>query len=89
MTSDRRFSTLGFKRQTPIGPHVADFVSFPLRLVVDIAPEEEEPQAQDARRAKLDWMRARDYRIVELTAQAIAKDAGAVCESILNFVGSD
>ena len=39
MTGDRRFADLGFKRQTPIGPHVADFVSFPLRLVVDVLPD--------------------------------------------------
>ncbi|MEA2936406.1 MAG: tRNA/rRNA methyltransferase, partial [Variibacter sp.] len=36
LTSDRRFATYGFKRQVPIGPHIADLVSFPLRTVVDI-----------------------------------------------------
>ena len=38
LTSDRRFAGRGFKRQTPIGPHICDFVSFPLRLVIDIVP---------------------------------------------------
>ena len=41
MTKDRRFAGRGFKRQTPIGRHVVDFVSFPLRFVVDLVPEEE------------------------------------------------
>ena len=30
---DRRFAGLGFKRQVPVGPHITDIVSFPLRLV--------------------------------------------------------
>ncbi len=49
MTGDRRFMALGFKRQTPVGPHIADFVSFPLRLVVDVVPgSEDAPSAGSA-----------------------------------------
>ena len=33
LTKDRRFAGRGFKRQTPIGRHIADLVSFPLRMV--------------------------------------------------------
>ena len=53
---DRRFAGLGFKRQTPVGPHITDFVSFPLRLVIDIVPAEETEEA--ARRAphKRGWL---------------------------------
>src|SRR2546426_7241390 len=36
---------LGFKRQTPIGPHIADVVSFPLRLVIDLVPAGESEAA--------------------------------------------
>ena len=32
LVNDRRFAGFGFKRQVPIGPHMADFVSFPLPL---------------------------------------------------------
>ena len=38
--NDRRFAGKGFKRQVPIGPHIADFVSFPLRIVIEIVPGE-------------------------------------------------
>ena len=31
LTNDRRFAGRGFKRQTPIGQHICDFVSFPLK----------------------------------------------------------
>ena len=31
LVKDRRFAGHGFKRQIPVGPHICDFVSFPLR----------------------------------------------------------
>jgi tRNA/rRNA methyltransferase len=83
ITGDRRFAALGFKRQTPIGPHVADFVSFPLRFVVDVRPDSEDAKAVEARRQKLAWMRERDYRIMEVSALEIGADIAAVCEAIL------
>ena len=86
MTGDRRFATLGFKRQTPIGPHVADFVSFPLRLVVDVTPGREDEKSAEARRQKLAWMRERDYRIVEVRADDVTRDASAVLANILDVV---
>ena len=83
MTGDRRFVALGFKRQTPIGPHVADFVSFPLadRDRCD-AGHAKTPTAADMRRQKLAWMRERNYRIVEVGAAEVVKDADAVLERI-------
>jgi tRNA/rRNA methyltransferase len=87
ITADRRFSALGFKRQTPIGPHVADFVSFPLRLVIDVVPDGEDAQARASRDAKLGWMRARDYRIVEVRAAAIGSDLDPVLSVILEAAG--
>ena len=41
LTNDRRFAGKGFKRQTPVGQHICDFVSFPQRIVINlIAPDE-------------------------------------------------
>ena len=34
-TNDRRFAGKGIKRQVPVGTHITDFVSFPLRLVIE------------------------------------------------------
>jgi tRNA/rRNA methyltransferase len=87
MTGDRRFVALGFKRQTPIGPHVADFVSFPLRLVIDITPDSEDAPAVQARRQKLDWMRERDYRIVTVRAKDVTADVDRVLADIMLAVG--
>src|ERR1700680_3473896 len=49
LTNDRRFAALGFKRQTPIGQHICDFVSFPLRLVIDLVPVDDTAAAATAR----------------------------------------
>ena len=60
LTKDRRFAGRGFKRQTPIGRHITDLVSFPLRLVIDLVPDDESEvagcargQTRLARRARL------------------------------------
>lgn len=87
ITADRRFATLSLKRQTPIGPHVADFVSFPLRLVVDVSPDSEDANAAEARRQKLAWMRERDYRIVEVRAHEVMRDTEAALHHILSTTG--
>ncbi len=56
LTNDRRFAGRGFKRQTPVGQHICDFVSFPLRLVIDVIPAVESELAAKARAEKRAWL---------------------------------
>ncbi len=49
LTKDRRFAGRGFKRQVPIGPHITDLVSFPLRVVIDLVPAGESEAAARSR----------------------------------------
>jgi tRNA/rRNA methyltransferase len=86
MTRDRRFADLGFKRQTPVGPHITDLVSFPLRTVVEIVPDDESNKAAEERFARQTWLKERDYRIVELRANEIAANCGAVLADLLTRV---
>jgi tRNA/rRNA methyltransferase len=79
LTKDRRFAGLGFKRQVPIGAHIVDLVSFPLRMVIDIVPAKEGAEAAQARRHKREWLSARDYRIVEV---AVGQIEGNVAETL-------
>jgi tRNA/rRNA methyltransferase len=83
MTRDRRFAGLGFKRQTPIGPHIVDLVSFPLRTVIDIAPAEESETAAKASADRRAWLAARGYHIVEVHDTAIAVDVASVVADVL------
>ncbi|MGE0751080.1 MAG: TrmJ/YjtD family RNA methyltransferase [Variibacter sp.] len=82
LVNDRRFAGEGFKRQVPVGPHITDFVSFPLRLVLDLVPEEESEEAREARARKREWLAARDYRVIPVASRAVNDDIAAVLDTL-------
>ena len=82
LVNDRRFAGRGFKRQTPIGPHICDFVSFPLRLVLDLKPADEDAAAAQARADKRAWLAARGYRVIEIVAREAEADIGALLDRL-------
>jgi tRNA/rRNA methyltransferase len=86
LTKDRRFAGLGFKRQTPVGTHITDFVSFPLRLVIDIVPEQETEEAARTRAHKRGWLAERDYKVLELRVSEVS-DLAAVLDKIAAAAG--
>jgi tRNA/rRNA methyltransferase len=89
LTNDRRLAGRGFKRQTPIGQHICDFVSFPLRLVVEVVPPDESAAAAKARADKYAWLKARGYDVLELPSRAIEADLAAALERIVRAVEAD
>jgi tRNA/rRNA methyltransferase len=82
LVNDRRFAGRGFKRQTPIGPHICDFVSFPLRVVIDIVPADEAAAAAKARADKRAWLQARDYRVVDVKVDELETDLASVLDAL-------
>jgi tRNA/rRNA methyltransferase len=82
LTRDRRFAGLGFKRATPVGAHITDFVSFPLRLVIDVVPEGESQEASRTRAHKRGWLAERDYRVVELRRGDVEQDIARALDTI-------
>jgi tRNA/rRNA methyltransferase len=73
LTTDRRFAGQ-FKRQTPVGRHIPDFVSFVHRLAIElINPDETDVVARD-RAARQAWLQARGYRVVNLEVAAVEGD---------------
>jgi tRNA/rRNA methyltransferase len=87
LTKDRRFAGRGFKRQVPIGPHIVDIVSFPLRAVIDLVPEGESGEAAQTRARKRAWLAARDYRVCEVAAGEVEADVAAALEGIARELG--
>jgi tRNA/rRNA methyltransferase len=73
LVKDRRFAGL-FKRQVPVGPHIVDFVSFPLRAVIDLVPESERPPAARTRAEKRSWLDQRGYRVLEVREVEVLRD---------------
>jgi tRNA/rRNA methyltransferase len=86
LTNDRRFAGAGFKRQTPVGQNICDFVSFPLRLVIDLVPHEESAAAAASRAQKRAWLVDRDYRVIEIEAQEVEANAAAVLERLARAI---
>ena len=87
LVNDRRFAGRGFKRQTPVGQHICDFVSFPLRLVIDLVPADESEAAAKSRAAKRDWLKAHDYKVLGIFDRDVESDMAAVLEQIDNAIG--
>src|ERR1700685_3577085 len=82
LVNDRRFAGRGFKRQTPVGQHICDFVSFPLRLVIDLVPSDERGAAGKTRAKKRDWLKAHDYIVLGIFDRDVESDMAAVLEQI-------
>ena len=59
---DRRFQSFKFRRQVPIGPYVADFLSFESRLVVEVDGGQHAGSARDVERDR--WLAENDFRVV-------------------------
>jgi len=95
LTRDRRFAGSGFKRQVPIGPHIVDAVSFPLRAVIDLVPgaegaeSAEGAEAARTRSARRAWLAARDYLVCEVRQADVEADVAAVLDGLARDLGLD
>src|SRR5438128_8383025 len=75
LTRDRRFAGQ-FKRQTPVGRQIPDFVSFVHRLAIELVnPQESETIVAD-RAARRAWLESRDYRVISMRTADIEADLG-------------
>jgi len=82
LVNDRRFAGRGFKRQVPIGPHITDFVSFPLKCVIELVPAAENDAAAHLRAEKRAWLAEHDYRVSEVSAAEVEQDVGKVLDAL-------
>jgi tRNA/rRNA methyltransferase len=73
LRTDRRFAGQ-FKRQTPIGRHIPDFVSFPHRIAIELVNAGETDTIVTDRATRRDWLQARNYRVLDLVTQEIEAD---------------
>jgi very-short-patch-repair endonuclease len=76
-----RFEGLGFRRQVPIGPYVADFVCEKLRVIVEVDggqhAEREEPDAQ-----RTLWLNAQGYRVIRFWNNEVMQNMEGVWEAL-------
>src|SRR3981189_3477863 len=66
-----------FKRKTPVGRHIPDFVSFVHRLAIElINPDETDVIASD-RSARQAWLEARGYGVISMHVAGVERDLAA------------
>src|ERR1700687_4734107 len=76
LPTDRRFAGQ-FKRQTPVGRHIPDFVSFVHRIAIElINPDETEVIARD-RAERQGWLVARGYSVINMNVADVEGDLAA------------
>jgi tRNA/rRNA methyltransferase len=73
LTSDRRFAGQ-FKRQTPVGRHIPDFVSFVHRIAIELINPDETEVIKNDRASRQAWLEARGYRVVRMPVSHIEND---------------
>src|SRR5438067_2488651 len=76
LTRDRRFAG-HFKRQTPVGRHIPDFVSFVHRLAIELVNANESEAIVADRAGRKAWLEARNYRVIEMRVADVERDLAA------------
>lgn len=87
LISDRRFAGRGFKRQTPVGPHIVDFVSFPLKCAIELVLDEGDAAAQ-TRQDRRVWLEAHAYKVVTIPQTAVEADLPSVLDALADVVAA-
>ena len=66
----------------PVGPHITDIVSFPLRMAIELVPASESEEAVKLREERVSYLRERGYRVVELPIAEVEADVGHAIERV-------
>jgi len=73
LTRDRRFAGQ-FKRQTPVGRQIPDFVSFVHRIAIELVNAGESEAIVADRASRRAWLESRGYRVIEITVGDVEGD---------------
>jgi tRNA/rRNA methyltransferase len=76
LTRDRRFAGQ-FKRQTPVGRQIPDFVSFVHRIAIELVNAGESEAIAADRASRRTWLESRDYRVIEMNVGDVEADLAA------------
>ena len=82
---DRRLTGYKFRRQRPIGPYVADFVSIRHRLIIEVDGQHADSE-RDARRTE--WSKRHGWHVIRVWNNDVSRNASAVADYIYNVLQS-
>ncbi|CAN5611492.1 endonuclease domain-containing protein [soil metagenome] len=82
----RSLDGLKFRRQTPIGPFIADFVCQEMKLVIELdGPSHNERGVYDD--ARTDYLQQQGYRVIRFLNEDVHANIDAVLKTILRECG--
>jgi len=78
-----RLEGAGFRRQTPIGPYIVDFVSYAAKLIVEIDGGQHFDDAGEARDKRRDaFLVSKGFRVLRLSNHDVMTNRIGVLETI-------
>jgi very-short-patch-repair endonuclease len=81
---DRRLAGYKFRRQRPIGPYVADFVSIRYRLIIEVDGSQHAASEADEKRTA--WLARYGWRVIRVWDNDVSENADAVAEYLLHVL---
>jgi very-short-patch-repair endonuclease len=89
MIRAHRLEGVGFRRQTPIGPYIVDFVSYAAKVVVELdggQHYDDENEARDSRRDG--FLRSKGFRVLRFSNHDVMTNREGVWDVIAAAVGA-
>jgi very-short-patch-repair endonuclease len=76
-----------FRRQQPIGPHIADFCCLPLKLIVELGGNQHRLSKTTAYdNARTRWLEAQGFAVLRFQNSEALKEMQRVLDVILNTI---
>jgi len=83
-----RLLGVGFRRQTPIGPYIVDFVSHAAKIVIELDGGQHYDSAYEARDARRDkFLRSQGFRVLRFSNHDVMTNLEGVWDVIASAVG--
>ncbi len=85
---NRQLENFKFRRQTPVGKYIVDFICHKKNLIVEVdgGQHMEASKVDDERTA---WLQSNGYRVIRFWNDQVLKETGAVLEEILRFLNQE
>jgi tRNA/rRNA methyltransferase len=88
LTRDRRFAGQ-FKRQTPVGRHIPDFVSFVHRIAIELTNASESEAIVKDRAQRGSWLEDRGYRVIQIAVIDVERDLAAELDRLYQLLPAE
>jgi tRNA/rRNA methyltransferase len=88
LSRDRRFAGQ-FKRQTPVGRQIPDFVSFPHRIAIELINSNETDAVMKDRATRRSWLEERGYRVADIAVADVERDLAGELDRLQVLLPSD